>query len=210
VCQNHQYLLAGLDRNDAVISFNYDLVVERALRPDAATRGVEFSPVIYRLQESDKSVADFPKVLKLHGSVNWDLNADQFRVRTTSWEDLDHAPGYRGYSGDGTRFPIFLRFWDKQVTRGPWLPLWKKAYQQLQKASFIVVWGFSLPITDVKARELFTISISDGGTNKRLCVIDPSQATCDRWRELLPNEQYWEYDNIKNFSSAPPAWWWRD
>jgi len=50
----------------------------------------------------------------------------------------------------------------------------------------------------------------DHGANRRLCVIDPSQATRDRWRELLPNAQYWEYDDIKAFKSATPAWWWND
>jgi hypothetical protein len=209
VCDNHRYLLEGLDRNDAVISFNYDLVVERAVRGDAEARGAEFSPSIYRLQPDILPPPALAKILKLHGSVNWDLNGDQFRVRTTCWDDLDDTPGYRGYSGEGTRFPIFLPFWDKQVTRGPWLPLWKKAHQQLQRTNYIIVWGFSLPATDVKARELLTISIPDGGTDKRLCVIDPSQSARDRWRELLPSAQYWEYENIRAFRSAPPGWWWR-
>jgi hypothetical protein len=209
-CENHKYVLQSLDQNDAVISFNYDLVVERALRGQAEKNGVEFLPAIYRLKPDDQPVPHFPKILKLHGSVNWDLDGEEFRVRTSGWDDFVDAPGYRGYSGEGTRFPIFLPFWDKQVTRGPWLTLWQKAHQQLQETKYIVVWGFSLPITDVKARELFMISIPNGGANRRLCVIDPSQATRDRWRELLPNAQYWEYENIKSFRSATPAWWWND
>jgi SIR2-like domain len=209
-CDYHKNLLAGLARSDAIISFNYDLVVERALRADAEVREVAFSPLTYRLRRDDRPVPTLPKVLKLHGSVNWDLNGEQFRVRTTTWDDFENTPGYRGYSGDGTQFPIFLPFWDKQVTRGPWLRLWRKAHQQLQKTKYIIVWGFSLPATDVKARELITISIPDGGTDRRLCVIDPSQSTRDRWRELLPNAQYWEYENIKVFGSAPPGWWWHD
>jgi hypothetical protein len=207
-CKNHRSLLGGLTRNDAVISFNYDLVVERALRADAEKREINFSPAIYRLKQNESSVAQLAKILKLHGSVNWDLLGDQILVRTSSWDDFDIAPGYRGYSGEGTKFPIFLPFWDKQVTREPWLTLWQKAYQQLERTKYIVVWGFSLPVTDVKARELFTISIPDGGTTKRLCVIDPSRETRDRWRELLPNAQYWEYDNVTTFKSTPPGWWW--
>jgi hypothetical protein len=209
-CANHEYLLQGLDRNDAVISFNYDLVVERALRGHAVVNEVPFVPAIYRLNADDQPVSRFPKILKLHGSVNWRMEGGQFDVRTSDWNNFDETPGYRGYSGEGTRFPIFLPFWDKQVTRGPWLPLWRKAHQQLNKTEYMIVWGFSMAITDVKARELFTISVPNGGARKRLCVIDPSQATRDRWRELLPNAQYWEYDNIKSFRSAPPPWWWND
>jgi hypothetical protein len=209
-CENHQYLLHGLGRNDAVISFNYDLVVERALRSYAQKRGVAFSPAIYGLKADDPAIPHFPRILKLHGSVNWDLNGDEFRIRTGAWDDFESAPGYRGYSGEGTRFPIFLPFWDKQVTHGPWLALWRRAHQQLRETKHIIVWGFSLPTTDVKARELFTISVPDGGANRRLCVIDPSQATRDRWWELLPNAQYWEYESFKGFKSASPAWWWND
>lgn len=207
-CENHEHLLQGLGRNDAIITFNYDLVVERALRSHAEANAVVFAPEIYRLNTNGDPVPHFPQILKLHGSVNWRMKAgDQFHVRTTAWDNFDDTPGYRG-SGEGTRFPIFLPFWDKQVEREPWLPLWQNAHLQLKKSRYIVVWGFSIAPTDVKARELFNISISKGGTNKRLCVIDPSQATRDRWRELLPYAQYWEYDNIKGFLSAPPPWWW--
>jgi hypothetical protein len=38
ICGNHEYLLNGLGRKDAIISFNYDLVVERALRRYAEKR----------------------------------------------------------------------------------------------------------------------------------------------------------------------------
>ena len=208
ICGNHEYLLNGLGRKDAIISFNYDLVVERALRRYAEKRAVNFQPAIYDLKVDDPPVPHFPKILKLHGSVNWDLDGDRFRIRTAAWEDFENAPGYRGYSGDGTKFPIFLPFWDKQVTRGPWLTLWQKAYQQLKETKYIIVWGFSLPTTDVKARELFNISVPAGGAGRKLCVIDPSQGTRDRWQELLPNAQYWEYESFKGFKSAPPAWWW--
>src|SRR5258706_1470588 len=34
-CKNHSWLLSNLTRKDAIISFNYDLVVERSLRFDA-------------------------------------------------------------------------------------------------------------------------------------------------------------------------------
>jgi SIR2-like domain len=209
-CENHKSLLQSLGSADAVVSFNYDLVVERALRDHAKANKIPFSSAMYCLKHDDQPIQHFPKILKLHGSVNWDLHDEQLQVRTGGWDDFDDAPGYRGYSGDGTQFPIFLPFWDKQVTRKPWLTPWQKAHQQLQGTKYIIVWGFSLPTTDVKARELFTISIPDGGATRRLCVIDPSQATRDRWRELLPSAQYWEYDNIKAFRTAPPTWWWND
>jgi len=207
-CENHKLLFKSLNPADAVVSFNYDLVVERALRACAEGRKIPFSPAMYCLKRDDQPPKGLPKILKLHGSVNWDLHENELKVRTGAWDDFEDAPGYRGYSGDGTKFPILLPFWDKQVTREPWLTPWQRAHEQLRETKHIIVWGFSLPTTDVKVRELFAISVPQDGAQRRLCVIDPSQAARDRWRELLPNAQYWEYDNIKAFKSAPPAWWW--
>ena len=39
-CKNHEHLLQGLGRSDAIITFNYDLVVERALRSHAQANAV--------------------------------------------------------------------------------------------------------------------------------------------------------------------------
>lgn len=205
-CRHHNWLLSDLSPNDAIISFNYDLVVERALRANALTQNIPFSATLYPITDAARS-SKLPRLLKLHGSVNWKLEDDKILVRTSTWDDFADAPGYRGYSGEGTRFPIFLPFWDKRVTSGPWLPVWKNAYKQLRKTRHLLVWGFSLPLTDIKARELFEVSISDGGADRDLVVIDPSQSTRDRWRELLPSCRYWEYENFKAFRSTPPAWW---
>lgn len=141
ICENHNHLLRNLGLDDAVISFNYDLVIERALSGDAAANGVNFSPAIYRLEPNDQPTPHLPKILKLHGSVNWELDGHRFRVRTSSWDELKDTPGYRGYSGEGTKFPIFLPFWDKEVTKGAWLPLWKQAHLQLKKTKVILCLG---------------------------------------------------------------------
>jgi SIR2-like domain len=208
ICRHHLILLRDLQTRDAVISFNYDLVPERALRLSAGPK-VTFSPKIYCLNPDETPPPELPKLLKLHGSVNWTIDGKDISVRTQDWRSFDEAPGYRGYKGEGTKFPIFLPFWDKRVTNQPWLPLWREAHAQLRRTKYLIVWGFSLPLTDVKARELFSIATADGGGDKRLCVIDPSQQTRDRWRDLLPNAQYWEYQNIYEFLSASPTWWWR-
>jgi hypothetical protein len=69
-CSNHKSLL-DLVQPSCIISFNYDLVVERALRSSLETAGLGFGSGLYGLEESKSGV---PTVLKLHGSSKESLN----------------------------------------------------------------------------------------------------------------------------------------
>lgn len=204
-CLYHSSILELLHAGDTIISFNYDLVAERALREFAEARSVTFGPFLYGFK-SGPPTADVPLILKLHGSSNWRIEKvggkDELHVRTSSWKDFDTTPGYRAHKGEG--FPILLPFWDKHIEDGPWLPIWQKAYKHLAATKCLVVWGYSLPQTDVKAQHLFSMALSDQTIN--LCVIDPSASTRDRWRAVLPKARYWEYGGIGDFIDQPPRW----
>jgi hypothetical protein len=121
-CVHHTRLLESLHEADTIISFNYDLVAERALKPIAEHRDIRFGRWLYSLTANTYG-SDLPVVLKLHGSSNWKLTrperTNSIEVRTTDWEQLDETPGYRGHIGEGTAFPIFLPFWDKRIERQP-------------------------------------------------------------------------------------------
>jgi hypothetical protein len=203
-CKSHNALVRKLRRKDTVISFNYDLVVERALRPIALKHGKTFGDWLYALSDAPND-SKLPVVLKLHGSSNWRLPDDHFEVLTRTWKDFDDTPGYRGYKGKGTTFPIFLPFWDKRIEQEPWLHLWRECLSKLEGVGTVLVWGYSLPPTDVKAQQVFTLGLS--GRRFRLCIIDPSTGTRERWREMFPEALYWEYDNVRSFLKHPPKWW---
>jgi hypothetical protein len=207
-CTNHQQFLQVLHETDTVISFNYDLVPERALKPIAEERMVPFGRWLYGLSANTRGL-DLPVMLKLHGSSNWKLTkgrtSEVIEVRTKTWEQLDETPGYRGHLGEGTAFPIFLPFWDKRIERRPWLHLWKTAYERLANVEAVIVWGYSLPPTDIKAQHFFSLAL--GNRPVTLCVIDPSEATRRRWRELLPQALYFPYNSVEHFLQAPPRWW---
>jgi hypothetical protein len=48
---------------------------------------------MYCLKHNDQPVQNFPKILKLRGSVSWDLHDEQLQLRTGGWDDFDDAPG---------------------------------------------------------------------------------------------------------------------
>lgn len=206
VCTKHVRLLEQLGPDDVILTFNYDLVGERALRAlvQAGKRHSPFGAWLYGL-ESTPSGFDLPLILKLHGSSNWKIESEELIVRTRKWQEFDKSPGYLGHKGTGTTFPIFLPFWDKRIEKGPWLQLWRRGLSELEQAERVVVWGYSLPITDIKAQQLFSLGL--GKRRFKLCVIDPLPDTKQRWRNLFPDAQYWEYGSISGFLKQPPRWW---
>lgn len=206
VCSFHQGLFSELRAEDTIVSFNYDLVAERALRNRAEPLGVPFD-WLYGFQTKANEF-DFPRLLRLHGSSNWRLEKDRIRIRTKTWSELDLSPRYRGDQGTGTIFPIFLPFWDKRIEREPWLRIWRAAYLSLKEADELLVCGYSLPLTDIKARQLLELALET--RIFRLCIVDPSAETRARWRTLFPMAEYCEFSAISEFLSSPPAWWERD
>jgi hypothetical protein len=207
-CTHHRRLIESMREPDTIISFNYDLVPERAMKPVAEARNVSFERWLYGFT-ANRNSADLPLILKLHGSSNWKLTrserTDVIEVLTQNWDQLDETPGYRGHLGEGSSFPIFLPFWDKRVERKPWLQIWRKAFERLGDVDALLVWGYSLPQTDIKAQHFFSLALETKAL--KLCVVDPSAETRRRWRELLPKAHFFPYDSIERFFRAPPAWW---
>jgi hypothetical protein len=206
-CKWHRELFEHLCIEDAIITFNYDLVPERALKEIDRVSRAKFGPWLYGFAAHPRDWQS-PVLLKLHGSFNWNLpkeNEDVFTVRTKNWSRFKEVPGFPRFKNPGTKFPIFLPFWDKRIEEEPWRRLWGRAYQILKTAETLIVWGYSLPATDIKARQLFELALRDRQVN--LCVIDRSTATRDRWRMLLPDARYWEFTGIQQFFRQPPEWW---
>ena len=204
-CDHHIELLRKLRSTDSVVTFNYDLVVERALKKVVSTHS--FGGWFYGFQPRPEDAGNIPTVYKLHGSVNWIYHDHEqtFRSRQQSWADFDIEPGYYATSGDSL-FPIMLPFWDKKIEEKPWSQIWERAAAHLNKSSRLIVWGYSLPRTDLKALELVKLSLGTGCL-EHVCVIDPSVEVRTRWRSMFPRHKFWPYQNIQEFLESPPDWW---
>ena len=204
-CDYHARLLGNLRSSDAVLTFNYDLVAERGLKQLPSIP--EFGRWVYGFDRRPEGDSRAPILYKLHGSVNWTLREGNhnFEVRQRSWEDFDEEPGYRAHSS-GPLFAIMLPYWDKKVEEQPWSRIWKQAATHLYKTSRLIVWGYSLPQTDLKALELLKLSLGRGCLED-LCVIDPSAEVRTRWRAMFHKHKFWPYAKIEEFFEHPPPWW---
>jgi hypothetical protein len=219
-CEKHQFLLQELYHQDSALTFNYDFVAERALadrfcagiHPDTTT---PFGNWLYGLAERPNDAPkDVPTLYKLHGSLNWSLGEDEngetINLRNEwprTWpqfaaELVYAAPGREGYCHDRRwRPPVLLPYWEKRVERGLWLKLWRGAAEQLRRTDILVIWGYSLPTTDLKARELLTLAFESRQAKlSKVAVIDPSLDTQERWRKMFVGKVFFRFPSFDEFN----------
>jgi hypothetical protein len=155
-CTHHQALASALQAGDAVLTFNYDTLMDAALRASGGNRwrardgyGVRITHGA-NLWDSPK-VASRPysrpiKLLKLHGSLNWEWNG------TSQSVTLKRSP----YNPD--KLLIIPPAVNKDITGHPVLSsVWKEARLALRSARVIVVIGYRVPETDLLAQALLRV-----------------------------------------------------
>jgi hypothetical protein len=185
------------------MTFNYDLVAERALR---ALYGPPvdkpFGPWLHRFESRPPGTQEIPSLYKLHGSVNWSPLEDDLRpeIRQHRWKDFDILPGYTASRDTGFEFPILLPYWDKKVEASVWRDIWRSAAEHLRKTECLIIWGYSLPLTDLKAHELIRLTTSaESNRLKSVCVINPDVDCRQRWRRMFVGARFWGASNIEEF-----------
>lgn len=214
-CRYHASIIKQLDPCDTVISFNYDCVVDHALRRTASKKwsakyGYSF-PKPSRVTGYEKWDSDHPpqkagesiNLLKLHGSLNWQLSPAQ--PVTTDEIRLKQ----RLYQQNGTpRFSIIPPAFSKNITEDPtFSALWRNAERAIRHAEIITLVGFSFPPTDLHVDSLFRLARAGSKDSLRSLVIaNPSEADRRRTRSvfapsLVKGCLVREYSDIKELAA---------
>lgn len=160
----------------AVITTNYDLLIERGLRHKPMIR--TFGPGCYyggisrpqwlrgtlqigAYHEVDLELDGAVPVYKLHGSLNWSVAAGDLEF----FQDLRSA-FRRG--GDAAIIPPML---EKDIPS--WLlSVWQGAEEELSRARTWVVCGYSLPFYDQAVTQMLGRA-SKAGPLERIIILDP-------------------------------------
>lgn len=192
-CNYHAALVRELMRaGDEIISFNYDCVIDDTLKANGNRKwnarygyGFELGARGSRLrgdsywqpaEPSDK--ANSIKLYKLHGSLHFKVQkAGNFQSVT-----LKQRP-YTRQGGD-LKFSIIPPESHKAYDKEPFARLWRDAAAAINRATQIVVIGYSLPATDLHSTALFRTSVKKGGL-KTVVVVNPDQAARKRCRSIL-------------------------
>ncbi|MBU0609515.1 MAG: SIR2 family protein [Armatimonadetes bacterium] len=179
-CMYHQEIAGALKPGDAVISFNYDTLIDSALRLCAPWRPEEGYGV--RVVDSDKCwqsrtrrgrpAREGIKLLKMHGSLNW------YRPDPARPEIVLAPPPY-----DPQRITIIPPMWNKPIIDDDlFLRVWRQARAALGSANVVVVVGYSLPATDLMAQSLLRTKSTSPNVARlnTLVVVNPDEHARNR------------------------------
>ena len=191
------------ERDVKIISFNYDLIIERALfdvdiwKPKDGY-GIDFKdfPNITKSHDIESKIP----IYKLHGSLNWRPD-----LKLKFYYD-DNEPIFPDYLQYGSNAPPFqgkhLGLWMlpsfiKQFTISKLINVWKKAFTAINDSDEVVIIGYSLPKEDSAASLLLgTTEIS----KKRLIIVDPNvDELQDKYQNITSNKHIKKYFSIEDF-----------
>ena len=179
-----------------VWSAKYGYGFPKPARIDSATASA------WSTAEAPTSQNDTIRLLKLHGSLNWQaLPADdgkpiKFRQR------LYKQHGSKSYE---IIPPEFL----KEIRRQPFETIWARAASALRSAHVVALVGFSFPPTDQLVEALFRMALEDNKVLKRLVIVNPSPEHRSRIRSVCAEPlqrrkaRVVQFDTIRDF--APHA-----
>jgi len=181
-CRHHEKLLTGLRPCDTIITFNWDLILDNLVAL-SSQRHPDYGACESALKIED-GIADGngihlpfrPRLLKLHGSFNW-MHCSTCK-RTYAFM-LKGKTGARHYQGEQKPceyckqltepvmvFPTLYKSYDLPDLH----EVWQQARSAVSRATEILVVGYSLPVTDFRAKWLFMEGTA--GKARRVRVFD--------------------------------------
>ena len=179
-CSYHAAIVSALEARDTIVTFNYDCVIDDALRRWAdgkwsAQYGYCF-PNPGRVSGHEPWSADNApgahnrsvNLLKLHGSLNWRPLplADDAEIR------LRERPYKQG--GD-KEYELVPPENSKRLSDRPILKrLWGNAELALRRAEVLALVGFSFTPTDLHVDSLFRLAMATNDKLKRIIIVNPS------------------------------------
>jgi hypothetical protein len=186
-CDYHARLAESLRTRDCVMSFNYDCLIDKAIKDNTLKRwdpskgGYGFKPEWgaknWKNHENGRRVSNTIRLLKMHGSMNWQENK---RGELGLARDLSEIEDLNG--------SIIPPTWFKDLQNPPFKSIWKKARREVRRARIIVVIGYSVPQTDLFSRSLFKVEA--GSKQKReqldlLVLVNPDPSARQRFIDMI-------------------------
>jgi len=205
------------DLDNRIITFNYDTILDEVLldRATLTQRQIYFDRLLK--EENDNSLRrsnqkfSHPLLLKLHGSINWNVNTNYFKKiienpsdinpdeKEPIWINRKKTPS----PTDNVSPLIIPPLPNKPITQvGIFNYLWTTAYEYLHDAKELIIVGYSCPQTDGIAHAMFSHF-----TNKnieRVVIIDPDANMLSKYRGLFKSSvskgiRWQYYENFQEY-----------
>jgi SIR2-like domain len=202
-CAFHEALAVRLRVGDAVISLNYDCVVDRALAEHAGFRfdverggyGVPVSSGadLWRRSGRGKRPQGSILLLKLHGSLNWRAGTTPLRLRGDPYREV--AAGV-----------IAPPLTNKPVETEPFRSIWREARRAVGRMRRLIIIGYSMPDADGLVRTLLTTDLSPHLED--IFIVDPRDAVREKhsglFTRIAPEARVFPFRTWRQFAQVLP------
>jgi hypothetical protein len=216
-CDYHTWLVEQMHAGDTTISYNYDCLIDHALRTSGegkwnAYYGYGFGDLAeqdkldqHPFWSPDDNVAGVDEtvyLLKLHGSLNFQrTEGDGIKLK---------ARPYTRQHGD-LKFEIIPPESHKNFDESFFQPLWRHASRAINTTESMVLIGYSFPPTDLHSVALFRSSVAAGAL-KKLTIVNPDREARARTVDVLRRgigevTRIIEFDCLREFAETPRALW---
>jgi len=205
-CDFHRALAARLRVGDAVVSLNYDCVMDMALRAHAGFRfdpdrggygaGVVSGADDWKNSGRGRRPEGSIRLLKLHGSLNWrrPSSSHELRLRPDPYQEV----------AEGVIAPPLT---NKPVTEEPFRTIWRAARAQVGRMRRLILIGYSMPDADGLVRSLFASDLSP--LLEDFFVIDPSPEIREKhigfFTRIAPQARVYPFSSCRQFAAALTA-----
>jgi hypothetical protein len=162
---------------DAVISFNYDTVLEEAIWALGGDVDYGVSRVHFGGQRTRGNPLFTTPLYKLHGSSNWATTG----TRGVRAKIYDSYPEF----GETVTPLVVPPTWKKGDLAPLFAEIWKGAREALARATRICIIGYSMPVTDPFFHHLMGAALGENGGLYRVDVVDVNQGIFDRYGEVF-------------------------
>lgn len=217
----------------SIITFNYDLLIESTLdnmvsngHPNvfvfpgcyrlnniAGTPGIKGSPQFSSKDTQHKGV----KILKLHGSLNWQSRHTSFSPKAKALFNprrelhiMDSPEIPRSLSWRRNQRRIYMKpiivppiSGKRTLLHESMSSIWIEAAKTLQEADRILIIGYSCPPFDLEARMLLSENLRLN-SNKRAYAIDPNAEVAARYVEVCGINHVTIYTSIQEWLNDAP------
>src|SRR6266853_277698 len=167
------------ERKDTIITFNYDLICDHALRKLGVKANYHLDANLVTMDETETmSRAETVDLLKLHGSTNWgicskcDKHVIVLSEKLTDDPYLFRTQTCPGCNESAYRLLLVPPSWDKSEYQSIMKGVWSKAVEELRTATRICVIGYSMPHADAFFEYLLTLALSQNDGLYKLIVVD--------------------------------------
>jgi hypothetical protein len=216
----HKVVLKRIEKADALLTFNYDTVIEESMPKMISLwtpregYGIDVTGVkntwankwfsSHNVEPEKKAGV---KLFKLHGSINWRLDINNkvvLKKRPYVVKARRSNPNYESAA-------FLPPGWHKRINNQPYSAIWRNARLEMERCKTLVIIGYSLPDTDLIARALFLEAArrrgATGKFKKELHVVDVIESTRRRIIELFlpalgPEGKVFQYSSAQELENG--------